>query len=84
MTVKELIAELSRLEQDRIVVMSKDSEGNSYSPLADIGRSAYIAETTWNGSIGIEKLTAKLKAKGYTKEDVISDGQPAVVLWPTN
>ena len=32
-TVKELISILSALDDDRIIILSSDSEGNRYSPL---------------------------------------------------
>jgi len=84
MTVKELIEELKELDGDRIVIMSKDGEGNGFSPLADVECSAYIADTTWSGEVHIEELTPGLIEKGYTEDDVREDGKKAVVLWPTN
>lgn len=84
MTVKELIELLQKEDPERLVVMSKDSEGNGFSPLNDIGPGAYRAESTWSGEVGLEKLTPALKKKGFGPEDVIHDGQKALVLWPTN
>jgi hypothetical protein len=83
MTVKELIEVLEGENPDRLVVMSKDSEGNGFSPLADASTESYQASCTWAGEIGIEKLTPELEKDGYTEEDVM-DGVPALVLWPTN
>lgn len=84
LTVADLIELLQEEDPDRIVVMSKDGEGNSYSPLSDFSSASYVAECTWSGEIGIEELTDELKAMGYTEEDVIEGGVPALVLWPTN
>jgi len=83
MTVKELIEQLSEMDPDRIVIVSKDSEGNGYSPLCDVATAVYIAETTWSGEIGLEELTEEDIQQGYDEEDV-KEGEPAVVLWPTN
>lgn len=83
MTVAELIELLKTVEQDRIVVMSKDSEGNGYSPLSGIFTAAYGAESTWSGEIGLEKLTEDDIKQGYSEEDVI-EGVPCIVLQPTN
>ena len=83
MTVKELIVLLQEEDQDRIVVMSKDAEGNYYSPLDDMHACAYRAETTWYGEVGLEELTEEDKENGYTEEDVI-DGEKAIRLWPVN
>ena len=84
MTVKELIEELKQLDETRIVVMSRDAEGNGYSPLSHFWTGAYRAETTWMGDVGLEKLTAKDRKDGYGEEDVIDDGDPAVILCPVN
>jgi len=83
MTVKELIELLEKEDPDRIVVMAKDSEGNSYSPLSDLGTGIYKARTKWSGEVGLEKLTPELIAAGYSEEDVIS-GQPALIVSPMN
>jgi hypothetical protein len=84
MTVKELIELLKVVQdQDRIVVMQKDAEGNGYSPLYCLSLGAYDAETTWYGEVGLEVLTAEDEARGYSHEDVV-DGEPCIVLEPVN
>ena len=84
MKVSELIEHLKNEDQDRIVVLSKDSEGNGYSPLAIVDTCAYKEESTWYGYIGFEELTDDDRRAGFTEEDIIKDGIPAIVLWPTN
>ena len=84
MTVRKLIKELGKLDPKRIVVMSRDAEGNGFSPLADVATGAYTPDTTWSGEVHLEELTDELREQGYTEEDVREDGQKAVVLWPTN
>jgi len=84
MKVKQLIAALSKENPERLVVCSCDAEGNGHSPLDQIYRAAYAAETTWGGYIGLEKLTAKNRRAGYAECDVLRDGIPAIVLVPTN
>lgn len=84
MTVKELIEHLSECDPGDIVIMSKDGEGNCYSPLSAINNtSVYVAEDTWWGEIGLRKLTDYHRDLGFAEEDV-KDGEPCVVLWPTN
>ena len=84
MKVKELKELLKNVDDNRLVVMSKDGEGNGFSPLADIDdTSNYEADSTWSGEVGIEKLTPELEKQGYGEEDV-NHGVPALVLWPTN
>jgi hypothetical protein len=83
MKVKQLIKELLKVDQERLVVMSKDSEGNGYSPLSDISEGAYQADSTWSGEFGLEKLTAEDRKDGFSEEDII-DGVKAICLHPTN
>ena len=83
MRVKDLKKLLEKVDENRIIIMSKDGEGNGFSPLADLEESSYLADSTWSGEVGIEKLTPVLKKKGYSEEDVVY-GKPALVLWPIN
>lgn len=78
MTVKELIEILNKVEnKDKLVVMSRDPEGNGYSPMYCIDENCSYDD----GEIGLETLTDELKAGGYSEEDV-KDGAPAIVLVP--
>lgn len=86
MTVGELVAELSKTDQSRIVIMQKDAEGNGYSPLAGIDDSfGYTAETTWHGDVGMQALSDEDRKRGYSEEDLCGpDAKPCVVLYPVN
>ena len=89
MTTKELIAKLKADDPKgtRIVIMSRDSEGNGYSPLADISTGAYVADSTWSGEVGLEELDDEARKEGYTEDDVKlpEDGAvPCLVLHPVN
>lgn len=87
MTVKELIEQLQKEDQDRVVIMAKDSEGNGYSPLSSFWTGAYKAEASWSGYVGAESMddfTEEDLAEGYGEEDVIEDGEPALILTPVN
>jgi hypothetical protein len=57
--------------------MSKDSEGNYYSPLSSFWEGGYKAENTWTGEVGLEKLDPE-----YSEEDVLVDAEPALILSP--
>ena len=83
MKVSDLIQLLQKEDPNRLVVISKDSEGNSYSPLSDMHIASYKADSTWSGECGLEKLTDELESRGYTEEDVL-DGEPALILYPSN
>lgn len=65
-TVAQLIAFLQRCDPTARVVLSKDAEGNSYSPLNIAATTYYIPETTWRGEINDQAIDEVL----------------AVALWP--
>jgi hypothetical protein len=77
MTIKQLIEELAAYEPDRLVVLSRDEEGNGYLPLAQIDSAKFH-----DGEIGLEELTPELEKQGYSDEDVMKRGKRAVVLYP--
>lgn len=72
MKTKELIELLSELNPELEVVMSKDSEGNAFSPVDAYCLGQYFPESTWSGD--------------FIGEDDMDDGKDidAVVLWPVN
>lgn len=84
MNVKELKELLEKFNDDDIVIVSKDGEGNGYSPLATAEEVSYEAECTWSGLVGIRELTDEHIDVGYTEEDLLENGVDAIVLWPTN
>ncbi len=84
MNVREFIEELSTLDPEAIVIMSKDGEGNGFSPYSDYTPGFYIAETTWYGEFHSEDEVEE--ETEYDEEDrAYYRSQPAaVVLWPVN
>lgn len=85
MKVKELIKLLQKANPEAIVIIVKDGDGNSFSPLhdVDIKNKTYEADSTWSGEVCFKTLTDDLKKHGYTEEDV-GDGEDCVVLNPIN
>lgn len=79
MKVKDLIKQLQKIDQERLVILSSDEEGNSYSLLRVVSECAYSEE---DRIVGLEELTAVDEKDGYSEEDVIADGIKAVCLWP--
>lgn len=69
MTVKQLIAILSELDQDAIVVLAKDPEGNHFSPIS--------SDSDWSCSIG--GYMSDSFEPGTPEE---TGGARAVCLWP--
>lgn len=76
MTVDELRAVLEGLDPDTLVVMSKDAEGNNFSPLAGVEPDTlYVAQTGYGGEC--------FHPDGW--DDYYTDDyEKAVCLWPTN
>lgn len=77
MKIKQLIEILKELDGDRLVILSRDAEGNSYSPMSDdVWQNSYK-----DREIGLEVLTAEKKKQGYSEEDLL-EGEKAVVFYP--
>lgn len=84
MTIKGLISMLQKEDPSRIVILSIDSEGNSFSPMGgDFTTGAYRGNGA-TGDFGLEpgELTPALKRKGYSEDDVIGNGKKAILFWP--
>lgn len=83
-TVGDLIDYLTTQPRDRLVVMSSDAEGNSYSPLADADEAMYAADSTWSGEVynTPEQLAGKADPDDWTEAP--DDAVRVVVLGPTN
>lgn len=73
MKVKELKEILKDVPDDYEVVMSRDGEGNGFSPLADFGLEMYVPDSTWSGEIFSDEDGRNVEFK-----------ENSIVLWPTN
>lgn len=72
-TVGQLRAWLAHVPDDAPIVMSKDAEGNGFSPLAEAESDArYVPESTWAGYVPC------------SDEDDPEGTERVVMLWPTN
>lgn len=80
MTVRELIDELNGFDETDLVLLSSDPEGNSHSVLHEVSMGAWDKD---NEIVGIRELTSQGIEIGCTEEDVIPNGKPCCVLWPT-
>jgi hypothetical protein len=87
MKVKELKRLLKECDNNDEVVIAKDEEGNSFSPLSEIQTNAvYVPSSKYSGEVYLREITGNLEVAGYLEEDLYhgKNGQNAVVLWPTN
>lgn len=82
-TVRDLINALSRFNQDRVIILAKDPEGNGYSPLAGIDEGLYVPTSTWAGDMYYWDSGDHETMQLYD-EILASGGQKALVLGPVN
>jgi hypothetical protein len=80
MTVAELIAQLNAYPSDTKIVLSKDAEGNSFSPLADLEDGRYFTDTTWSGEFVAEESWSEYVDDYDEEREFIK----AICLWPIN
>jgi hypothetical protein len=78
-TVKLLKLALKDFPDEAIVVMAADAEGNDLDTLFTIEEMNYDAKRK---EALYRELTPKMREQGYTEEDISTDGQLAIVLWP--
>jgi len=75
-TVAYLIEKLKTFEQDAVVILAIDSEGNGYSEVN------VIESGVWNGrDFGLASLSKEEKDDGYSKKDIVK-GVAAVCFCP--
>lgn len=79
MKVKELKEMLSKINDEAIVILSKDGEGNDFSPLAgEYSQGVYQAESTWHGEFMSEEC------EDYEDDPAETSAVKAICLWPIN
>jgi len=79
MKVRDLISMLASADLDREVILSTDSEGNSYKPLDGGYNGAY---DPFKREVGLDELSSQDIEDGYSNEDVLINGVPALILYP--
>ena len=77
-TVKKLKKLLSKFDDNAIIIISSDGEGNNFSPLETISIGYYISETAWNGDfVDLEEVAEE-------KDINLTDAVSAITFWPMN
>lgn len=82
--LRSQLAAFDHLPDETPVVMSKDGEGNGYSPLAELSPGMYLAETTWSGEHYPTEEQIAAEANADEHEHAPDDAVHAVFLWPVN
>lgn len=73
MTVGELKVRLATLDDALLVVLSRDAEGNGFSPLSSTSEHKYLPLSSWSGEI-----------MSRIGKEPTGTAVGAVVLWPVN
>lgn len=85
-TVRELKEILNNVEDDAIVVLSSDSEGNSFSPLDNsVGIDNYEPNENDRGEVYPRELTEELIKMGWTESNLGEDKEKllkCITLFP--
>lgn len=84
LTVRDLRESLAELPDDMLVVMSKDAEGNGYSPLAEVAQSMYLADSTWSGETYPTPEDIADDDQYGEDDEAPDDAVRVVALWPVN
>lgn len=85
MKVKELKKLLEQVDDEALVVLSTDGEGNGYHALSTIDDSMVCAhDDIYDIELQFPKLTDELIKDGYSEADVYQgdDAVKCVVFWP--
>ncbi|HEX5541987.1 MAG TPA: hypothetical protein VFX60_10585 [Micromonospora sp.] len=86
MTLDELRKQLDELDMpgDTPVILSKDAEGNGFSPVTEVEVAMYAAETTWSGERYMTEEERQATEDPDEYYEAPDDAVRAVFLWPTN
>lgn len=78
-TVKQLIELLQEQDENDVVVLSQDEEGNWFNPISSISEAVYS-----DNEISTRELTPELEEKGYCEDDLCHNEEcvKCIVLWP--
>lgn len=77
MRKNELQEILNSIKGNPLVVLSRDAEGNGFKELVEVELMAFE-----DGEIWYRELTDELIFMGFTEEDINSDAEDAIILWP--
>lgn len=89
MKVKELIGELQKIDPELEIILSKDEEGNRFSPLDEnYGIGYYAPENGWSGEFYDKESVEQeiLPDEGITLEEFIKEtnSKKCITLYPLN
>ena len=88
MTNGELKKMLNKYPDNLEIILQKDTEGNSFSPLDSEWQGTYVPDSTWHGEAYLDSLDKDNMEQGFGPEDVRDpnhgDNKAALFLVPVN
>jgi len=82
MRAGELIKVLQTVDENTVVLVASDAEGNAYGELYAVSTDQGYLKEGYEISVHFLKLTEELEEEGYTEDDMREDARPCVVLCP--
>ena len=80
MKVKQLKNLLNDFDDNMEVIVSRDEEGNGFSPLYVVEQGYYLPDCDYFGDVFCEQDIEDMKKDG----EMINNLQDAIILWPKN
>jgi hypothetical protein len=84
MKIKDLIKELSELNQELEIIVSRDAEGNGYSPMYSFYQAKYHPNNDWSGEIIDVELNSNDKEYLEYADEIKDECIDCVVFTPSN
>lgn len=87
MTIGELKAVIENLPDGLEIVMSKDAEGNGFSPLSELSLQKYLEHSDWSGELVSEEEDDLFVDEPVDELDFDEGGYvvyDVLCLWPVN
>ena len=78
--VRDLKKIIKNMDDDALIVISIDPEGNAYRPIVD--HSPQYSYDENSQEIGLTSIDESMKLAGYTEDEVMEGGEPCLLLWP--
>ena len=85
MNIGELKELIKDMDNNIEIIISKDVEGNNYSPLSDYSEGIYLSSPTWYGKFyHVDELNDPDEYNLEEVENIKSEGSECICLWPIN
>jgi hypothetical protein len=83
MKVRELIEELKKVDPEREVIMSRDSEGNGHTPLCGFWEGSYVPDSEYSGAVYYDSMDGDPDPEDVRIPGKDKGATAAIILSPT-